>query len=100
MATKIRVTYTDGRSSDVLASARAQVETERHFKGADNAGKNRIEASFYLAWASLRYAGKETAEFEQWLDTVEDAEEVEKTAADENATDPTPAVPEPTGSSN
>jgi hypothetical protein len=98
MATKLKVIYNDGREMKILASPRAQVETERHFRGQGIAQINRVEAGFHLAWASLHYAGKESADFETWLDTVADAEEIELEEADEQATDPTPATPEPTGS--
>ena len=96
----MKITYTDGRVIELLASARAQVETERHFKSTDNAQAQRIESSFYLAWASLRQAGKEPADFEDFLDVLADAEVVEPNEADEKATDPTPATPELTGSSD
>ncbi len=98
MAIKLKVTYVDGREVTVLASPRAQVETERHFKGVDE--KQRIEGSFYLAWASLKYAGKEAADFDAWLDLVVEAEEDVPTEEDEQAQDPTPAVPSTTGSSD
>ena len=98
MAIKMKVVYVDGREITLLASPRAQVETERHFKGVDN--NNRIEGSLYIAWASLKYAGKETADFDAWLDLVIEAEEVEADEADEQAQDPTRAVPSTTGSSD
>ena len=98
MAIKLKVVYVDGREIKILASPRAQVETERHFKGVD--AKQRIEGSFYLAWASLKYAGKESAEFDAWLDLVIEAEEDEASEADEQAEDPTPEAPSTTGSSD
>jgi hypothetical protein len=77
VATKLKITYNDGREVQVIASPRAQVETERHFGGFNEARE--IEASFYLAWASLRWAGKEPAEFDAWLDLIGDVEQVEPT---------------------
>ncbi len=100
MATKMKVTYTDGRVIELLASPRAQVETERHFKTTDNAQAQRIESSFYLAWASLRSVGKESADYEAWLDTIADAELIDPDEADEVAQDPTPPAPSTTGSSD
>lgn len=100
MATKLKVTYLDGHEFEVLASPRAQVETERHFKGTDQAQSQMIESSFFLAWASLHFAGKEPAEFEAWLDKVADVDQVQKTVEEEQATDPTPATPQLTGSSD
>lgn len=100
MATKLKVTYIDGREVDILASARAQVDTERHFKSTDQAQVQQIESSFYLGWASLRHAGKESGEFEEWLDKVAEVEIIPKNVKDEQATDPTPATVGTTGSSD
>ena len=98
MATKLKVTYADGREVEILASPRAQIETERHLRGLGDG--NRVEAGYYLAWASLFRAGKEPADFDAWLDQIAEVEEASLSEADEKATDPTPAVPEPTGSSD
>jgi hypothetical protein len=100
MATKLKVTYNDSRVVLVLATPRAQVETERHFRGQGLAQVNQVEAGYHLAWASLHYAGKEGADFEAWLNTISDVEEAGLEVEDEQATDPTPAALEPTGSSN
>lgn len=75
MATKLKVTYADGRELEVIASPRAQVMTERHYGGITET--RQVEASYYLAWASLNKAGKEAADFDQWLDLIEDVEEGE-----------------------
>jgi hypothetical protein len=83
MATKLNVTYADGRKVTIIASPRAQVMTERNFGGIDEARK--VEASYYLAWASLNKAGQEPAEFDAWLDLVE---EVEANAEDVPPTEP------------
>ena len=103
MATKLKVSYLDGREVQILASARAQVETERKFGTTEKAQAQQIESSFYLAWASLHYAGQAPEKYEEWLDLIADAEVVDptkKTAADEAATDPTPAGQPSTGSSD
>lgn len=92
MATKLKVTYSDGRKVDIIASPRAQVMTERNFGGITD--ERKVEASYYLAWASLNKAGQEPADFESWLDLVADIEEVEA-----KAPDPTLAV-QPAGSSS
>jgi hypothetical protein len=99
MATKLKVSYSDGREVEVLASPRAQVETARHFKAQGGFEGNQIEAGYRLAWASLHYAGKEPADFDAWLDLIADVDEVPLTADDEKATDPTPATPASIGSS-
>lgn len=98
MAIKLKVVYVDGREITLIASPRAQVETERHFKGLDE--NQRIEGSFYMAWAALKWAGKEAADFEAWLDLVIEAEEEEPSEADEASQDPTPPAPSTTGSSD
>lgn len=74
MATKLKVTYADEHVVEILASPRAQVMTERQYGGISDA--NKVEASYYLAWASLNKAGKEPSDFDQWLDQVADIEEV------------------------
>jgi hypothetical protein len=89
---KMKVTYTDGREVEVLASPRAQVMTEERVSGTDDRW---ILRHYYLAWASLHKAGKEPADFETFLDLIADAETVDK--ADEP--DPTQlAQPDATSS--
>lgn len=83
MAARLKVTYADGRGEVVIASPRAQVETERHFTGLSET--RQVETAFYLAWASLKWARRESAEFEEWLDQVTDVEEAEP-----EVVDPTP----------
>lgn len=101
MATKLKVTYADGRQMEILASPRAQVDSERHLRGLGGFSEStQIEASYYLAWASLHRSGREAAEFEPWLDLVTDVTEVSPTEEEERATDPTPAVAASTGSSD
>ncbi len=99
MATKLKVTYDDGRELVVLASPRAQVETERHFRGQGIVEINQVEAGYYLAWASLHFAGKEADEFEAWLNHIDDVDDVTKTVQDEISGDPTPKAALSTGSS-
>lgn len=100
MATKLKVTYADGREIEVLASPKAQVVTARHFKSEGGFEGNQIEAGYRLAWASLHYAGKEPADFDAWLDLITDVDEVGLTEADEHATDPTPVGTSSIGSSD
>lgn len=99
-ATKLKVTYSDGREVQILASPKAQVETARHFRGLGDIETFGVEVDYYLAWASLHYAGQEAAEFDAWLVTIGDIETVPLDKADEQATDPTPAAATPTGSSS
>lgn len=97
MATKLRITYLDGRTVDVVASPRAQIMTEEHLGGVTDA--KRLHASYYLAWASLNKAGKESAEFDPWLDLIDDVNEITPDGEDLAAEDPTPAAPPPDTSS-
>lgn len=92
-AVKLRITYADGRKIEILASPRAQVMTERHFGGF--ADTTKVDASYYLAWASLNKSGQEPAEYESWLDLVAEVDEIE---ADEPR--PTPAAPPAASSSD
>lgn len=85
MAVKLKVTYIDGREAEVMATPRAQVMTEQFLGGF--ADERSIQAGYYLAWASLNKAGKESADYETWLDQIADVEEVEKKV------DPTESAP-------
>jgi hypothetical protein len=101
MATKLKVTYSDNRKVSILATPRAQVEAERRFRTTGGITEaTRVEAGYFLAWASLHYTGQESAEFEAWLGTIAEVEEAPKDEADEQAVEPTPAVPTPTGLSS
>jgi len=75
MAVRLKVTYLDGRDETVVASPRAQVMTEQFVGGLTD--ERRVQAGYYLAWASLNKAGKEAADYETWLDRISDVEEVE-----------------------
>ena len=97
MATKLKVTYLDGREVAILASPKAQVMTARHFKSEGGYEGNQIEAGYRLAWASLHYAGREPAEFDVWLDLISEVDEAPLGETDEQATDPTPAAQSSTG---
>lgn len=92
-AVKMKVTYADGRAEVVLASPKAQVMTERHFTGINET--QQVESSFFLAWASLHYAGREPAEFEVWLDKIQEVEVI-----GQDVVDPTQTTPPPTTSLN
>jgi hypothetical protein len=89
VATKLKITYLDGKVVEVVAPGREQVLTEQHFKGISDA--NAVQAGFFLAWASLRRAGKELAEFEPWLDQVQDVDKIEDVEVDPTKEDLPPA---------
>lgn len=87
---KMKVTYNDGRTTEVTVSPRARVDTERYLGGYKS--ENATLANFHAAWASLDKTSR--PDFETWLDQVADAEEVEVPEPD-----PTPEVPSAEGSS-
>jgi hypothetical protein len=72
---KLKVAYVDGREIEILASPRAQVMTERQFGGF--ADTTKVDASYYLAWASLNTSGQESADYETWLNLITEVDEVE-----------------------
>lgn len=83
-AKKVKVTYQDGREEIVKILPRVQVMTEEHLKGFTS--ENVYAATFYLGWAGLHVAGKETLDYETWLNRIEDVEDYDEPV------DPTPEV--------
>lgn len=75
MAFKIKITYLDGRVEEVLPNPLARITAERHFGGL-NSG-NVQEATIYMAYAHLKKAGETSVEFDQWLESLADAEEID-----------------------
>ncbi|HEY3006163.1 MAG TPA: hypothetical protein VGJ44_27690 [Kribbellaceae bacterium] len=86
---KIHVVYSDGRTEEIIASPKAQVMTEQHFGGITP--QNKLEAHYYLSWLSLHRAGKEAADFNAWLESIDDAETIDE----EERVDPTGPAPSP-----
>ena len=80
-AYRFTVKYLDGRVETFIPAPRARIETERRFGGFDT--KQAQEQSLYLAWCSLVKLGKETAQFDEWLDLLEDVEEEKVDKAEE-----------------
>lgn len=74
MSIRMKVVYNDGRVVEVKTTPRAQIMTERHMKGIT--ATNKLQASYFLAWLSLKAAGEETAEYEPWLDLIDDIDEI------------------------
>lgn len=85
---KVKVIYLDGREEVVKVPPRAQVMTEEHCNGFTR--ERAILATFYLGWAALNVRGKETLDFETWLDKIDDVEDVEDEA-------PVPTLPAQSG---
>lgn len=75
MAFKVKITYLDGRVEDVLPNPLARIATERHYGGLNPA--NVQEATIYMAYAHLKKAGEVSVEFDQWLEMLADAREIE-----------------------
>jgi hypothetical protein len=93
MATKVKVTYLDGRVAEVRVTPRNQIMAERHFKGINDG--NALQASYFLAWLALKAAKEEDAEYEPWLDLVDEVETVQPDSED---VDPTPSDQQSDGS--
>lgn len=95
MAAKLKVTYEDGRTVEVVATPRAQVETERFLKGFTDA--TMVEAGYRLAYESLRSRKllDPGVGYEEFLDTILEVEEIA-----EEKVDPTPEAPSSTPSSD
>jgi hypothetical protein len=83
-ARQLTVIYLDGRVEKILATPRAQVMAEQYTSWS----KNPVLATYYTGWAALNKAGKESADFETWLDLINDVEE-----SDAPPADPTPPAP-------
>jgi hypothetical protein len=85
----LEVFYVNGRDPvKVRIGPKAEVMFERHFGiSMSQAGKDiSAEHLYYLAWASLRVAGQEGADFESFLDTLEDVEAVTGASLDPTRT--------------
>lgn len=91
MQKRVKIVYTDGRPPvDVLASPRAQVDTERKF-GCGLDQMNRMEQVYYLAWAALRHKGMEPGDYETFLSSVDEITPIQEDA-DKQQHNPTLAV--------
>ena len=85
----IRVVYSDGRTEEIIASPKAQVMTEQHYGGISP--QNKLEAHYYLTWLSMHRAGREAADFNAWLESIDDASVDEE----DERVDPTGPAPSP-----
>lgn len=97
---KLKVTYSDGRVAESNVSPKAEVDFERHFGTSINKAGSDMHQQYYyyLAWAGLHYAGRETNDFDTFLGTIDDVENVKDASADD--VDPTSPArrPEPSSS--
>lgn len=96
MGMKINVTYSDGRVVESKVSPKAEVEFERRFDVSINAAGRDMHQEYYywLAWAGLHFAGKEPADFDAFLSTIDTAENVkdEEAQLPEDPTQPAPKL--------
>lgn len=92
----VKVTYQDGREETEKVYPRAQVMAEEHFGGIKDG--NAISFTYYLGWAALNIAKKETLDYETWLNKIEDVEDVTWIDdVEDAANEPGPTQPDPSG---
>ncbi len=98
----MKVIYNDGKETVVRVAPKAQVQFEQHFGRSmfDYGMSPTQEQNFYLAWLSLRVAGKDAPEFDEWLDLIDDVDPVSDTPATPNPgvnpePDPSRKAPQP-----
>lgn len=96
MALKMKVSYIDGREEIVTVRPPTMMAAEKRFKrdGGMNE-RNRMEASFFMAWYPLHTTGKEPAEFAEFLESVDSIEDYE-----DEPEDPTEPAAQPDESSS
>lgn len=72
----LTVVYADDKRQSVPVTPRAQVAFEREFgTGLAKASQDmRNEYLFYLGWKSLQLCGKESSDFETFIDAIADVE--------------------------
>lgn len=87
-AALLKITYVDPRMApiEVKVTPRAQVNTETHIGG--DWARMGILSLYHMAWGSLRKVDPDTPEFDAWLDSVENVDEIEPPKVD-----PTPPAP-------
>ncbi len=92
MAARLKVTFDDKRVVEVTVTPRAQVNTERFLKGVEHS--NVIQATYRLAYESLlhRRLIESSVGYEEFIDSILDAEELENDAVAENPTNEAPSL--------
>lgn len=94
---KFEVLYQDGRKVTVLSTANALYDAEERFDGVNDL--RALRAQLYIAWASLRDSGKESADFDTWRrELVSWVEQLDDEAVTAEDVDPTPAATSSIGS--
>lgn len=94
-APKFDITYLNGRKATAIAGPRAQVACERHFKKGigEIVNSGAIETVYFLAWAALHFSGQEAADFDQFLNDIEEVDESSDDEGEEVDDDATPTLP-------
>lgn len=77
---RVKIYYTDGREAEVRISPRVLVSTERHIGG--DWASMAILSVYYMGWEAMRETDKDTPDFETWLNTIEDVEQLKEEDAD------------------
>lgn len=81
---KYKVIYAD-REVEVIATPRAQVMAEERYGGINES--NGLRSTYFIAWHSLFKAGKESDDFDTWLDKIVDVESVDEKPANPTSGD-------------
>ncbi|MDU2421569.1 MAG: hypothetical protein E7D48_05630 [Bifidobacterium scardovii] len=70
------ICYQDGREDTVTLTAKAQCKAEEHaqLNGWGPVEDCKVRFIYYYAYASARMAGKTSAPYEQWLDSIIDVQ--------------------------
>lgn len=94
---KFEVLYKDGKTVRVLCTASALWDAEERFDGVTDTRAMRVQ--LFIAWASLRDAGMESADFDVWRkDKVAWVEQLDDEAVTAEDVDPTVPAPSTTSS--
>lgn len=77
---KFRVKYADGREVETATKPKDLIGFERHFgiPLADSHGS--MEHLIWMAWVSLFNAGKEPRDFDNFLEVIDEVEQLEQEA--------------------
>ena len=83
MRIALKVAYVDGREQAVMVSGPDLIAFERQFdKPMTTISSGRIEYLYWATWHSLKRRNLVTAEFDEWVDTVDGVTDDEAGSAD------------------
>ena len=75
-AMRLRVTYLDGRVVETVARPKDIVAFERQYQ-VSFADFSNLEHVYYMAWSPLHRSGAESHPFDEFLDLIDNVEEIE-----------------------